>query len=105
MGIAQGTTVTQGFRTGSHAGGYSLAGLSVVIQSNNLSSSETAILKIYDSKEDGTAGNELYKLTTPAADRKATQYSLPRQREQNWNRRPPTLWPSKAPGTCAKTCG
>ena len=93
--------MTQGFRTGSHAGGYSLAGLSVIIFLNNLSGSETAILKIYDSKEDGTAGNELYTLRTPLLTEGNTVFFGGARPAQGWNRRPPTSWPSRALGRCA----
>ena len=65
VGDTTGTELSQGFGTGSNAGGYLLTGVSVLINYNNFGASETATFKIYDSESNGTPKNEIYALTTP----------------------------------------
>ena len=65
VGDASGTNLTQGFRTGTFAGGYSLTGVSVVIEVNNFSGSETATLKIYDSGRRRNRGERGLRAHTP----------------------------------------
>ena len=66
VGNATGTRTSQGFHTGDHPTGYRLTGVSVAIDANSFSGSETLTLKIYDAESNGTPRNELYTLTTPA---------------------------------------
>ena len=65
VGNRSGTSGTQGFHTGDHVGGYRLTGVSVSIEINRFTDSETATFKIYDSDADGTPKDELYTLVTP----------------------------------------
>jgi len=77
-GARTGTNVTQGFRTGTFAGGYRLTGISVIIVDNRFNNMETATLKIYDSRADGTARHEVYSLTTPhLTERSAVFFAAP----------------------------
>ena len=74
VGSKSGTEASQGFVTASHDGGYRFNGVSVVIGENNLTGSETATLKIYDSDSDGKPKDELYILTTPTLTAGATVF-------------------------------
>ena len=65
MGNASGTSLSQGFHTGDHDGGYLLSGVSVAIDANNFRGSETATFKIYDSESNETPKDEIYELVTP----------------------------------------
>ncbi len=66
-GGTSGTEISQGFTTGTHAAGYTLASVGVHVANSDLESGETITLYIYDSETNGTPKNLVHTLTTPGS--------------------------------------